>query len=99
MRELFVWYRVAGSKAAAARAQVLQMQEALAAEHPGLATRLLARSDDGVDPQTWMEVYACSSSPAGVDAVLARSIEHRARSLDGWIEGPRHTEAFEAVRG
>lgn len=75
------------------------MQEALAAEHPGLAARLLARGDASVELQTWMEVYACSASPTGVDAALEESIERRARSLHGWIEGPRHAEAFELVRG
>lgn len=99
MRELFVWYRVAEPKAAAARAEVLRMQQALAADHPGLSARLLARDDGSAALQTWMETYACRVSPAGVDAALEGSIERRAQSLDGLIEGPRHTEAFQPVRG
>jgi len=75
------------------------MHRTLTAEHPGLAARLLTRDDGSAEMQTWMETYACADSAAGVDAALERAIESRARSLDAWIDGPRHAEAFEPVRG
>jgi hypothetical protein len=95
VRELFVWYRVAPSAAVAARAAVLAMQQALMAEHPGLAARLLVRRDDANAPQTWMETYACAASAHGIDPALERSIMERALSLATVLEGPRHVEAFE----
>ena len=97
MRELFVWYRVAPSRAEAAHAAVLAMQQALMAEHAGLAARLLVRRDEPESLQTWMETYACAASAHGVDAVLERSIRARAVSLAAVLEGPRHVEAFERM--
>ncbi len=98
MRELFVWYRVAGSQAGVAKAEVLEIQRGLMAEHPGLAAGLFVRHDGSEAAQTWMETYACADSPAGVDRALERSIEDRASSLDAVIEGRRQVEAFERVR-
>lgn len=97
MRELFVWYRVAPARVAAARAAVLAMQQALMAEHPGLAARLLVRRDDPEALQTWMETYACTGSAPGVDGVLEHSIRDRALSLTPVLDGPRHVEAFERL--
>jgi len=97
VRELFVWYRVAPSRAAAARAAVQAMQQTLVAEHPGLAARLLVRRDEPGALQTWMETYACAASAQGVDPDLERSIRDRALSLAAVLEGPRHVEAFERM--
>jgi hypothetical protein len=99
VRELFVWYRVAESRASTAQGAVLAMQHALMAEHPGLAARLLVRRDGPAGAQTWMETYANTSAPEGVGPALERSIEARATLLAAVHDGPRHVEAFEPVRG
>lgn len=95
MRELFIWYRVAPARAAAARTAVLAMHQTLVAAHPGLAARLLVRRDEPEALQTWMETYACAASAQGVDPAIERSIRERALSLAAVLEGPRHVEAFE----
>ena len=94
MRELFVWYRVHGAHAGAARAAVFAMQAALAADIDGLACRLLARDDDDAPLQTWMETYARPGHDGGIDAGLQARIEARAQALGEFIEGGRHGEAF-----
>ena len=99
MRELFVWYRVSEVRAAEAESAVLLMQQALRAEHRGLVAGLLVRRDEPAGVQTWMETYACPGTRGGIDADLQRSIEVHARSLDAVIEGLRHVEAFERLRG
>ena len=99
MRELFVWYRVREAQAAAAEAAVQAMQQTLRAEHRGLLAGLLVRRDEPAGVQTWMETYACPGTRGGIDADLQGSIEAHARSLDAVIEGMRHVEAFERLRG
>jgi len=91
VRELFVWYRVAPAREQEASAFVLEMQRALVREIPGLATRLLVRSEPSLDRQTWMETYA---HPGGIDAAAEAAIERRARELSALIDGERHAEAF-----
>jgi hypothetical protein len=99
VRELFVWYRVAEAHAAEAETAVLSMQRALEAGHRGLVTGLLVRRDEPAGAQTWMETYACADAAGGIDANLEHSIAAHASSLDALIEGPRHVEAFERLRG
>jgi hypothetical protein len=98
VRELFVWYRVDESRAAAARAAVLDLQRALRRDHPRLAARLLVRRDPGSGAQTWMETYASSATPAGIGPDLEASLQARAAALDGLLASPRHVEAFEAIQ-
>ena len=96
-RELFVWYRVRDGQRADALAAVRAMQQSLEAEWPGLRARVLTRAGTtGV--QTWMETYARSGagSGAGVDDTVATAIAAAARSLATFIDGDRHSEAFES---
>jgi hypothetical protein len=93
-REIYVYYRVAPSGAAAAAGKVRAMQAGLCASHPGLQARLLRRPVTAAELQTWMEVY---SRPGGVSEELQRQIESVASSLLDAIQGPRHCEVFEAL--
>lgn len=100
--ELFVYYRVAAASARGARDAVEGLQAALRAAHPGLEARLLRRRDDARadGAETWMETYARPASPGGVDAALQRAIEEgAAAALAVWVDGARHSEAFETAFG
>jgi hypothetical protein len=99
MRELFVYYRVRADKATSARRAVLSLLDGLRLELPDLQARLLVKSDAPGDLQTWMEHYAAPDRPAGIDAGLEATIALRAAPLAGSIDGPRHTEAFDAGPG
>jgi hypothetical protein len=99
VRELFVWYRVAAGRVAEAQDAVQAMQRALRHQRPGLAARLLVRRDETGDVETWMETYALAAPNGGVDALLERLIEDRARSLGPLLASPRHVEAFEPLDG
>lgn len=93
MRELFIYYRATQENASVLHAQVSRMQTELRVRHPGLQARLLRRPEAADGLHTWMETY---SSPDGIDDALQASIEDAALSLAPWIEGPRHTERFDA---
>ena len=94
MRELFIYYRVRGADATAARGAVEAMQNALRSTRPGLRARLLIRLEDSA--QTWMETYSTSAESPGIDAAFEALIEVRARDLAPFIDGTRHVEAFDA---
>jgi hypothetical protein len=104
MRELFVYYRVRPSDAAATLAATQQLQARLRNRYPGLRTRLLRRPDTDTDTdtghdhdhelQTWMETYATEPPQAGVSAEIQAAIEAEARVLASLIHGERHTEVF-----
>jgi Domain of unknown function (DUF4936) len=94
MRELFVYYRVDGANAAAARRAVRAMHDRLCRDHPGLQARLLIRAGDGSTPQTWMEIYALPGCAEGIDASLEAVIEAAAADWRDLVAGPRHVEAF-----
>lgn len=98
MRELYIYYRVPRGAATAARAAVAAGQAALRARHRGLVARLLRRADaaDPARPETWMEIYAVPSAPAGVDTAIEASIGAAMAPLAGLIDGMRHVEAFVA---
>jgi hypothetical protein len=92
--ELFVYYRIDPARADALQSAAVAMQDALRAQHPGLAARLLRRPGLREGLQTWMEVYTL---PAGVDAArLAIAIERDARVLAPLLIGERHVEHFVA---
>jgi hypothetical protein len=97
VRELYVYYKVADARAAAAKLQVDALHAGLKLACPQLRTRLLHRRDEGAPTQTWMETYAVDpgAGTRGVDLALQAEIEARALALLGLIEGPRHVEAFE----
>jgi len=96
MRELFVYYRVSSSDAAAVQAAVHEMQAQLRAESPALVTRLLRRPGDNDGLQTWMETYSAPLTSDGVTPTLQARIEAQALVLAPLIAGPRHTEVFVA---
>ena len=96
MRELFVYYRVAATDAAAAQAQVQALHAELKALSPGLGCRLLRQPEGSAGQQTWMEIYALDPvhEPNGVSPELQAEIEARAARLVTRIVGPRHVEVF-----
>ncbi|MEP7301261.1 MAG: DUF4936 family protein [Caldimonas sp.] len=97
MRELFIYYRVRSTDAAAARLAALAMHDALRGACPGLVARLLTRCDESRDGKTWMETYSLADRPGGMDAALQTAIEARAAAWAHLVDGPRHVEAFEAI--
>lgn len=92
-RELFIYYRIASSEAAAARDIVLAYQARLRARHPGLTARLLHRPEEQLGRQTWMEIYKHEAAH-GIGDALAAEIEREAQSLSPHIDGTRHIEVF-----
>ena len=93
MRELFIYYRIEAAGASTALATVQAFQQRLRQRHPGLAARLMRRTDEPSDPQTWMETYSFDG-PAGVTPELQSQIEAEAAALSPFLAGARHTEAF-----
>ena len=92
MRELYVYYTVAGSDLAGARACVHSFQAVLRDRHAGLQARVLQRAElAAAGSQTWMEVYSTSG---GVSPELEHAIGTAAEALQPWLQGVRHTEAF-----
>lgn len=90
-RQLFIYYRVASGRAAAARLAIEALQARLRLALPGLRTQLLRRPDEKDGLQTWMEVYA---HPDGVSLRAQEHIEAAARELQALCPGPRHVEVF-----
>ena len=95
-RQLYVYWRVAASDAAAACAATQSIQAALQASIPGLAAWLLQRCEDAPanDELTLMEVYR---HPAGVSAALQSQIAQAALPLMRWCRGQRHVEVFQPL--
>ena len=93
MIDLYVYYKVRESDAAALAPRVRALQDDVAVRF-GVAGRLKRRPEarDGV--QTWMEVYD------GVDAAFAAAFASSladaaaAAHLDDLLAGPRHVETF-----
>jgi hypothetical protein len=97
MRELFVYYRVRASDAAAALASVQRLQALLSDRFPGLRARLLRRPDTADhELQTWMETYATDPPRDGISAELQAAIEAEAGMIAPLIQGTRHVEVFVA---
>jgi len=99
MRELFVYYRVRAGREADALKMVDAFQAALMRQVPGLVARLLRRSDESTESQTWMETYAMTSGAADGDLgeERRRMIENAARTLAPCIDGARHAEVFTPI--
>lgn len=97
-RELFVYYRVPVHQADALRAAVTEMHDRLRREVPGLQARLLRRTDQAADVDTWMETYAMAAAVGAGDVsdALRATIEHHAAAWRHLCDGPRHTEVFGA---
>ena len=96
MRELFIYYRISVTDAAAARTLVDAFQARLRERHPGLTARLLCRPDELENQQTWMETYSFDPTihAGGVSPELQVEIEMQARDLSHVVTGIRHTEVF-----
>ena len=97
-RELFVYYRVPVPQADALRVAVTEMHDCLRREVPGLQARLLRRTDQAADVDTWMETYAMSPAAGAGDVSdgLRATIEQRAATWRHLCDGPRHTEVFDS---
>jgi hypothetical protein len=88
MMDLYVYYKVRESDAAALAPRVRAMQAALARE--GFAVQLKRRPESKDGMQTWMEVYP------GVDRAFEARVDDAAAQagLSGLIDGPRRAEVF-----
>jgi hypothetical protein len=97
MRELFIYYRMPVTNAAAARTRVDAFQARLRKRHEGLMTRLMCRPEAKNNQQTWMETYSFERSTqhaGGVTPTLQAEIESEAQCLVGLVDGERHAEVF-----
>lgn len=97
MRELFIYYRSPERHASALQARVHDFQALLRRDHPALLARLLRRPEVKSGLVTWMETYTIDPMTSGpcLDETLQQQIEaHAHSSLQGLIEGERHTEVF-----
>ena len=97
-RELFVYYRVPAHQADALRVAVTEMHDRLRRDVPCLQARLLRRTDQAADVDTWMETYAMSPAAGAGDVSdgLRATIEQRAATWRHLCDGPRHTEVFDS---
>jgi hypothetical protein len=96
--ELYVYYRVAQANVQAALQVVRVFQQRLRTEQPGLATRVLRRSDERSDGVTLMEIYAFDDGrSAGIGPALHSRIEEAAAVLMPLLSSPRQAEAFDAL--
>lgn len=96
--ELYVYYRVAAERCAAALGEIQALQAGLRAELAGLEARLLQRSEapEGQGYVTWMEIYRL---PGGLDDIACARIEAAGRAHPQGRIGPRVTERFQPVVG
>jgi len=87
--DLYIYYRVDETQAAALLPQVHAMQAGLAAAS-GVHTALKRRPESKDGLQTWMEVYG--ATPPDFADMLAQAVAQA--GLAGFISGARHTEVF-----
>ncbi len=80
--ELYVYYKVAETQAAAALQTYEQAQAGLGGPHP----RLLRRTEVGAGLQTWMEIHR-SADPEADERCLSAA-------MAPFILGDRHVERF-----
>jgi len=93
MIDLYVYYKVRDSEAAALAPRVRAMQAGLAGA--ALNPQLKCRLDAPEGLQTWMEVYP--SVPDDFAAIVDQAA--REAGLDTSIEGPRRSEVFTDLPG
>jgi len=95
--EVYVYYRVAYANVQAVLQAVNSFQRRLRERDPGLAARVLRRSDDRSDGITLMETYAFDDGRnTGIDPALRSRIEEAAAALTPLLSSPRQTEVFDA---
>ena len=101
-RQLFIYWRVAGTDLQPALQAVRDWQIALAAQWPKLRCGLYQRSDPPAGDTTVMESYAIESAQphAGIDDALRRHIEQAGDAkLAPWLASARKVEAFDRCDG
>ena len=99
-RQLFVYWRCAGTDTPPALAAAQALQRTLRTCHMGLLCSLYLRCDANAPDATLMETYAVDAGlrPEGLDAMLQQAIEAAAvEALLPWQSGARHVEVFDAV--
>ncbi|HEV7815642.1 MAG TPA: DUF4936 family protein [Janthinobacterium sp.] len=89
MIDLYIYYQVRESDAAALLVRVREMQVELGARHAVLPS-LKRRPDVKDGLQTWMEVYPATGDgfPAALESAVLDA------GLAGLTAGPRHCEVF-----
>jgi len=96
--ELYVYYRVAHANAQTALQTVRAFQQCLRGQHPGLAARVLQRSNVRGGDVTLMEIYALhDGSGKGIESNLRLRIEDAAAALTPMLSSPRQVEVFDAL--
>lgn len=92
--ELYVYYKLPATQAAAARAALAPAWAGLHARWPQLQSRLLQREAPAADGLlTWMEIHRPA---AGMPAAWEQDLTPLAEALAPWLAGARHTERFRA---
>jgi len=86
----YIYYRVAQSEAARARAVVDAVQSALRQE-AGIRGSLLRRDDD---PSTWMEIYPGVADPTRFEAALDLLLAQHGFNAFLAPDSRRHMERF-----
>jgi hypothetical protein len=86
----YIYYRVAPSAAARARAVVDAVQAALV-QDTGIRGSVLRRDDDA---STWMEIYEGVADPARFEAALERRLAQHGFDAGMAPGSRRHTERF-----
>lgn len=94
----FIYYRVGARDLSMAVAAARSAQQVLCASRPGLQAALMQRPSSGGAEVTLLETYsvpagmadqAQGSLPAAIEASVGLSVQP-------WLAGPRHLEAFTA---
>ena len=99
-RQLFIYWRVAGSNLPAALNALRQWQAGLMAQQPGLRCGLYQRTGTAQADATVMESYAIDAAlpHPGIDDALCRYIDQAGHAqLQHWLRGARHVEVFDAL--
>ena len=99
-RQLFIYWRVAGSDLPAALNSLRAWQAGLMAQQPGLRCGLYQRIGMAQADATVMESYAIDSAQPhpGIDEALCRHIDQAGHAqLQHWLRGARHVEVFDAL--
>ena len=99
-RQLFIYWRVAGSDLPMALNALRNWQAGLSLQHPALRCGLYQRMDSAQADATVMESYAFESVQPhpGIDEALRQLIDQDGHALlKRWLRGARHVEVFDAL--
>jgi hypothetical protein len=99
-RQLFIYWRVAGTDLPAALKALRDWQSGLVVRQPALRCALYQRSGMADAEATVMESYAIESAQPhpGIDEALRQHIDQAGQAqLRRWLRGARHVEVFDAV--